>query len=269
MAPIVALLAKYIGPMLAQAVIDKLLASKGATSKMERVVDAIKKGMSVIAALRGEFGDDFLKAITYSLGTSNGHNWSYEAGCSDYIKIDPVKTGQEALTTLRDELNVNLDRLSMMGKTPENITLNYFRGNLNVWKRRYIEAVGMHEQASDIFATMDDLLDGSPRTFKDVLEKISRTSLGGIGALMIISGVLLACGVGVGLATSISMFLLGIPWMSVGVLVIPGVILVGLSRYKFTNEHAMSTCVRMAYKLLEVRAKAANVDSAHLNSGTA
>ena len=266
MVGIVALLAKSIGPMLAKAVIDKLLSSKGGASKIERVSDATGKGMSVIAALRGEFGDDFLKAITDSLSTLKGNKLSYEAGSSDYIRVDPDGTGQGALTALRDELNVNLDRLSLMENIPDDVLLNYFRGTLGAWKRRYIDILEIQEEASDIFATMDDLLDGNPLTFKDVLEKISKTSIGGVGALMVISGVLLASGVGVGLATTISMFLFGIPWLSVGALVIPGAIMFGLARYKFTKKHAMSVCVKMAYKLLEERAKASKVVPAPLMS---
>lgn len=269
MAAIVALLAKSIGPMLAKAVIDKLLSSKGGPSKIQRVADATEKGTSVIAALRGEFGDDFLKAITDSFGTLKDHKWSYEAGCSDYIKVDPDSTGLAALTALRDELNVNLDRLALMENLPDEVLLNYFRGTLGTWKRRYLDIFGPHKEASDMFATMDDLLDGNTRTFRDVLEKISKTSIGGVGALMVISGVLLASGVGVGLATSISIFLFGIPWLSVGALVIPGAIMIGLTRYKFTNKHAMSACVKMAYKLLEERAKVLNVDSTSINPGEA
>lgn len=254
-APILAALAKTIGPMLAQTVLDRLLTTKGASSKMQRSMAAMEKGVSVLAALRGEFGDDFLKVITGTIGDKKGHAWTYEAGVSDYIKLSSEGTEQKILTMLRDELNVNLDRLTMIGKVPEDALLNYFNGILGIWRKRYDEHIGVDENSRGVFAAMDDLLDGNKRTFKDALETISRTGLGGVGALMVLSGVLLATGTGVGLATSISLFLFGIPWISVGALVIPGAILLGLTRYKFNNKHAMSTCIKMSYKLLEDRHK--------------
>lgn len=251
MAPILAMLAKTVGPILAQSIMEKLLTSKGATSKLQRAMEAMEKGVSVIAALRGEFGDDFLKAITGSIGGGKNHEWTYEAGISDYIKLSSEESGQEVITLMRDELNINLDRLGMIGKVSDDALINYFSGTLGTWRTRYIEKMGTDDKTKEIFDTMDDLLDGTKRTFKDALETISKTSLGGVGALMVLSGVLLATGTGVGLATSISIFIFGIPWLSVGILVIPGAILLGLTRYKFTNKHAMSTCIKMAYKLLE------------------
>jgi hypothetical protein len=253
MITILSMLAKTVGPILAQGIMEKLLTTKGATSKLQRAMEAMEKGVSVIAALRGEFGEDFLKAITGTIGDSKAHAWTFEAGSFDYIRLCSEETTQAALPMLRDELNINLDRLVMLGKVSDDALLNYFSGTLGVWRTRYIEAIGLDEEAREIFAAMDDLLDGRKRTFKDALETISKTGLGGTGALMVLSGVLLATGTGVGVATSISIFMFGIPWISVGALVIPGAILLGLSRYKFSNKHAMSTCVKMAYKLLEER----------------
>lgn len=252
-AEILVVLAKTLGPMLAEKVMGKLLTTKGATSKLQRAMEAMEKGVSVLAALRGEFGDDFLKAISDGIVDKKGHAWTYEAGISEYIKLSSEGSGQGTLTILRDELNINLDRLTMIGKVPDDALLNYFTGTLGTWRARYIEQIGADEKTKEIFAAMDNLLDGTKRTFKDALETISKTGLGGAGALMVLSGVLLATGTGVGVATTISMFLFGIPWISVGVLVIPGAILLGLSRYKFSNNHAMSTCIKMSYKLLEAR----------------
>lgn len=246
-------LAAIVGPMIAERIVEWLLASKDGKSKMERVVEAINKGVSVIAALHGEFGDKFLRALSEVMGPKQEHPWTYEAGTADYQKIDPKKTGQEELAALRDELNINLDRLTAAGKVVDDALMNYFRGALSAWRQHYAQVLGLDEDAKQTFAAMDELLDGQKRTFKDVLEIISQTSFGGIGALMVISGVLLATSTGVGLATSISIFLFGIPWVSVGVLVIPGAILLGLSRCKFSSKHAMTTCIKMAYKLLEGR----------------
>ncbi|MBJ6799761.1 hypothetical protein [Geomonas propionica] len=248
-------LAAIVGPMVAQGILDRLLSSKGAGSKMERVVEAMGKGVSVIAALHGEFGEKFLNAISEVVGQKQGHAWTYEAGSSDYIKLDPPANRLEQLSALRDELNINLDRLIAIGKMSDDALMNYFRGTLSVWRQRYTQLIGFDEDAQQAFATMDQLLDGTKRNFRDVMEMISKTSLGGVGGLMVISGVLLATSTGVGLATSISIFLFGIPWASVGVLVIPGAILLGLSRCKFSSRHAMTTCIKMSYKLLEEKHK--------------
>jgi len=252
-APLLLPLAKTLGSVVAKGVLDKLLASKGADSKFQRALEATEKGMSVIAALRGEFGDDFLKAVTNSVSDKGAHGFSYEAGGNDYIKVSIEAGDQSDLAMLRDELNVNLDRLTILGDIPEDAHRNYFRGILSIWKRRYVESIGIDEDANTTFAVMDELLDGSKRTFKDVLESLSKTGLGTAGALMVIGGVLLATSTGVGLVTAISTFLFGIPWLAVGALVIPGAILVALSRYKFVNKHAVTTCVTLAYKLLERR----------------
>jgi len=77
---------------------------------------------------------------------------------------------------------------------------------------------------------------------------------------MVISGVLLSMGIGAGIITKISIFLVGIPWVNVGALVIPGVILVALAKYNFNDKHAMTACISMAYKLLEHRHKTLSVN---------
>lgn len=250
---ILAMLATTFGPMVSESIVKKLLNSKGANSKMERAMQTTEKGVSVIAALRGEFGDEFLNAITSVIGDKNAHSWTYDAGTTEYIKLNITGKSQEALIILRDELNINLDRLVMLSEIQQNDLLNYFRGTFSVWKMRYTDIFGYDAESKKIFDVMDDLLDGSKRSFKDVLETLTKTSLGGVGALMTISGVLLATSTGVGLGTLITTFLFGIPWIAVGSLVIPGVILLGLSRYKFGSKHAMSTCIKLAYKLLEIR----------------
>lgn len=239
--------------MLAQGIMGKLLNSKGSNSKMQRVLEATEKGVSIIAAMRGEFGDDFLQSLTGSISDSNTHGWTYEAGCADYIKLNSESEGQQRLDTLREELNINLDRLTIMSKVPDEVLLNYFRGTISIWRKRYIDNIGINEDARKTFAGMDALLDGNKPKFKDVLEKITRICLGGTGLIMVIKGVLLAINTRSGWIQKIKTSAKGIPWDDVGILVIPGVILIALSLYKFSNKHAVSTCIKMAYDLLEKR----------------
>lgn len=247
--------------MLAQAVMGKLLTSKGAGSKFERAAEAIKNGSSIIAALHGEFGNDFLNALNIGFNGKGDHHLDFDAGTRDYIKLR-TKKGEEALVLLRDELNVNLDRLVLAKKTPDEDFMNYFRGVLNEWRKRYYKLLGRDDEARKVFDAMDVLLEGQARTFRDVLEMLSKTSIGGVGALMVISGVLLATSTGVGVVTAISTFLFGIPWLSVGVLVIPGALLIALSRVKFGSRHAMTTCVKLAYRLLQDRQEAVRLQRA-------
>lgn len=257
MSTVLSLLGQSIGPTVAKAVLDRLRSVRGVDSKLQRVLEATEKGVSIIQALRGEFGDHYLKALAESMGKKSAPRWSYEAGTRDYIGLDlPSQDQIGAIGILRDELNINLDRLSVHFESGSNEKLrNHFRGMFSVWQERYTHVFGESKDDVSIFQAIDDLLGGDKRTFKDVLEILSRTSLGGVGALMVISGVLLSMGIGAGILAKISIFLVGIPWVNVGVLVIPGVILVALAKYNFNDKHAMTTCISMAYKLLERRHK--------------
>lgn len=253
MAPVLALLTKSIGPILAQGVIGKLLKTNGADSKMQRVLEATEKGVSIIAALRGEFGDDFLKALSGSTGDNNAQGFTYEAGCADYIKLNTETVGDARLATLREELNINLDRLTVMRKVADEVLLNYFRGTISCWKKRYIESFGYDDDARKVFAKMNDLLDGNNRKFKGVIENITRICFGGVGLYMMFYGVLLIINEKVGLWQQIKTKVAGFPMFEVGFLMITGAIFVALSRYKLSNKNAISTCIKMAYDLLEKR----------------
>ena len=79
---------------------------------------------------------------------------------------------------------------------------------------------------------MNDLLTGDSRNFRQIYELLSTTGLGGVGALMVIAGVMVATGTGVGIATAISTFVFGIPWITVGALVLPGALLVVMAAKK-------------------------------------
>jgi hypothetical protein len=247
---ILALLGTSIGPHLAKGVLEKLLTAKGSRTKMQRAFDATEKGVSIISALKGEFGDQFLNALG-DIRSKQQSMLSYEAGTSNYIKLEDERFVQNSIGLLRDELNINLDMLVGMDSNNPDQLKNYFIGTFSVWKSRYEKFLHVDADAKSTFSAIDELMSNDGKTFKDVLDILARTSLGGTGALMVIMGVLLATSTGVGLATAISTYIFGIPWLSVGILVIPGAILAALSRYKLRENHAMSTAVKMAYQLLE------------------
>ena len=69
--------------------------------------------------------------------------------------------------------------------------------------------------------------------------------------MMVIAGVMLANGVGFGIATAISTYVFGIAWVTVGALVLPGALLVVLVAKKARPMDDISLSVALAYKLLE------------------
>lgn len=245
-------LAKTLGPMVASALLEKLSNSRDSEQKFKRAMDMTTQGVTVLAALKSEFGDAFQEGLSQVMHT--GSALSFESGTAEYIQL-PADQNDDAgrICVLRDEVNVNLDRVCFAGKNEHDELTNYYRGVLSVWKRRYISLLGSNEDAATTFSAIDDLLDDSNKTFKDVLERLVRTGLGTGGALMTICGVFLATGTSVGLASSISMFLVGIPWLSVGALVVPGAILVGLSLCQFGSQHKLTMCTSLTYRLLDRR----------------
>jgi hypothetical protein len=80
---------------------------------------------------------------------------------------------------------------------------------------------------------------------------VSKTGIGGIGALLLISGVFTATGTGVGLVSAISLFIFGIPWITVAALVLPGALLMTLAAKKSRPADHLSLATGLAYKLLE------------------
>jgi hypothetical protein len=243
-------LLKTFGPTIAAKLFSALQTKEDGKGKLERALELSEKGASLVEQLRKQFGPDFDAALTEA-GSTGATGWSYEAGCSEYIKVLDGADGRSSIDLLRDELNINLDRISLMGNAAKTEVLNYFRGVLSEWKKRYISLLGEDEHAAHSFAAMQSLLDGEQRTYKDALNTIRSAGLGTAGALLIISGGLLATSTGVGVVTMITTFLFGIPLMTVSAFVIPGVILLALSRYKFTDTDAMSSCASIAYRLLE------------------
>jgi hypothetical protein len=68
---------------------------------------------------------------------------------------------------------------------------------------------------------------------------------------MVIMGVFVATGTGVGLVTTISIFVFGVPWLTVGALVLPGALLLMLAAKKTQPVDEISLSIALAYKLLD------------------
>ncbi len=241
-------LTSMFGKPIAESLINSLKSKKNGTQRFDEAADAMGKGLTAIEALKKSFGKDFLAGLNGVLGTSS--QFTYEAGTPNYIRLDD--TAASPIQVLRDELNVNLDRLSVLNAEGMEIK-SLFRGLVAVWKERCLQFVGgTHQDDIDsTLATIDRLLTGESRNYRQIYEMLSSTTLGGIGTLMVISGVFVATGTGVGVVSAISLFLFGIPWLAVGALVLPGSLLVVMAAKKTRPIDEISLAIAMAYKLLQ------------------
>lgn len=154
---------------------------------------------------------------------------------------------------LRDELNINLDRLAAL-KSNDLVLKNQFKGLMSVWQRRCLDHFGKSQHKGDLessFTTIDQLLNGEIKNMRQMLQVLTKTGLGTVGALMVIGGAIIATGTGAGLFTTISVFLFGVPWATVGLLVVPGALMLALAAKKLRPADEMSLSVALAYKLLD------------------
>jgi hypothetical protein len=255
-------LTAIFGTSVGKRLLEALAKRPNASQRMEQAGAAIAKGASAVEALKAAFGNEFMKALTEALGNAPGAGFSYEAGVNAYIKAD-LGGASDPRRILRDELNLNLDRIALAGTTNKGALKNHFKGALHVWRRRYQElAPDLYTgNVKAVFKDMDRLLDDTEKSFKDVYKLARITGLGVPGALLLIQGVFLATGTGVGIVAAISAFIFGIPWLHVGALVLPGAFMVALAAMHLRDDQAMSACVRLAYKLLDTGAHAATAPS--------
>ena len=219
-------LATLFGKPAAERLIQALGTRKDGSKRLEQTATAMASGATAIEALKQAFGKDFLATVNEVLGTSKAA-FTYEAGTQHYIR-------QEAAGLPPDLKNQAL-------------------GVVAVWGKRCLDLHGdtHKEDIAATLKTMNALLTGDSRNFRQIYELLSTTGLGGVGALMVIAGVLVATGTGVGIATAISTFVFGIPWITVGALVLPGALLVVMAAKKARPVDDVSLSVALAYKLLE------------------
>ena len=248
----VALLAMF-GKPLADKLWKGLLDKKDGAQKLEQAGAAMAQGLTAIDALKKFFGKDFLTLMNDAFGTAIHSAFTYESGTQDYIRVERPDAPPEEW--LRDELNINLDRLTVL-QGHADARRNHFLGLMKIWQARVrscFPAQGnpKRNDIDETFATINGLLDGETRNYRQIYQMISRTGLGGIGALMLISGVFVATGTGVGVVSAISLFIFGIPWVAVGALVLPGALLITLVAKKSRPADQLSLATGLAYRLLE------------------
>jgi hypothetical protein len=244
-------LGKQLGPALAGSVISRLKMTDKAEQRLDRVTSLITAGSTAIEAFQKVFGSDFDKAVIAAQREVKP-TWTYQAGQEDYVRVEPRQSGREAaLQSLRDELNVNLDRIARSSDVNGEKTLSHFLGMFNLWMSRYRQLIGREEDAEKTFRTIESLLDGSRKTFADAFRLLQQTGLGVTGAFLVIQAGMLASSAGVGVIAGIWMWLFGIPYVQIGTFAVSGALLIALSRVKFKSANSLSTSVAAAYKLLD------------------
>ena len=129
-------LISLIGKPLADGLIRAFTNRKNGQTKLDAAAEAMAKGASAIEALRQAFGKEFLPALNEALASSRKTPFAYEAGAQGYITLDE---GQSlSVRILRDELNVNLDRLAVLDGEHQ-VLVNQFRGLFATWEARCLD----------------------------------------------------------------------------------------------------------------------------------
>lgn len=242
-------LATMFGKSIAEKFLKGLNGRKGGKQKLEEVSMALAQGASAIDALKKAFGKEFLSVLNEAIGTTSNSRFSYEAGTQSYFRIDEAPATTK---TLRDELNINLDRLAALEAQTVDLK-NQFRGLMSVWQERCRQFIGSthREDIEATFSTIQKLLKGELKNYRQIYQMLSSTSIGGIGAMLIIGGVIIATSTGVGVITAITVFFVGVPWLTIGAMVLPGTLMIVLASKKTKPVDEMSLSVALAYKLLE------------------
>ena len=249
---LIAVLGKEIGLPLAKNVVTRLTSTKPGLSKVEKATAMINSGSSALEAFQKTFGNvDFDKALTAAIEPgSNG--WTYEAGQQEYVRLQKNSGKQKApASLLREELNLNLDRVIRVYGNKKSDVDNYFLGLLRQWQNRYVELIGEDDDSRQTFQTIESLLDGHRKTFAEVFRMLQKTGLGMAGAALVIQAALIATSTGVGIIAWLTTWWVGIPLLQVAGLAVAGGLLFGLSRMDFSPSNAKSATIAVAYKLLD------------------
>lgn len=244
-------LVSIFGKAAANKLIATLTNKPNGAQKMEAAAAAMQTGATAIEALKSVFGEEaFFKAMNAATGKGRS-SFSYEAGIAEYIKAD-TDPPAHPFQVLRDELNINLDRLNLMETTDKRALKNHVRGLFHVWKGRYKELAPGHynDDAKATFEVIGKLL-SEQNTVKDLLKMVGIAGLGGWGLLMIAQAVFIVTGTGVGILALISFFLFGIPGLWVAALVLGGAICVVVAGKLASLDDGISKCIKRAYGLIE------------------
>ena len=206
----------------------------------------VAKGVGIIEALRQCFGSEFVSAFS---ALRSGSPYDYESGVSEYIRLESsAYLDFSSLDLLRDELNINLERIMVLGGGGRDLE-NNFRGAFSVWMRRYDEIIGSDAASESAFSAIRKLLDGTERSFAEAFKMLQK-GFGLSAAVLAVMAGLVATGTGVGLVATINMWLFGTPWTAVLGLFSSAAFMFALSRIKVSQTSSMTMAIKLAYQLL-------------------
>lgn len=251
---LIGLIGKEIGLPLAKKLVSGLASGQDSAGRVEKITALVKNGSTAMAAFQDTFGVvDFDKALTTAIG-NGAKGWTHEAGRQEYVRIERIEGSHRLPTSLlREELNLNLDRIIRIYGSEDSEVNNYFIGLFRQWQERYVELIGDDEDSRSTFKTVESLLDGRRKSFADVFRMLQKTGLGMAGAVLVIQAALIATSTGVGIIAWITTAFMGIPMVQIGALAVAGGLLFGLSRMDFAPSNAKSATIAIAYKLLDRR----------------
>ena len=199
--PAILALAAELGTRLAKKVGASLETKPDVSDSFEKVTSLIKTGIAAVDAFDKVFGKDFRDALSEKTDRRL-NEFTYEAGRSDYIRIEPAENNPHRI--LRTELNINLDRLSHRQVMSEVELRNYSLGIFREWMDRYNNLIVESDDSKQTFMAIESLLDGRNRTFREVFCLLQKTGLGFLGALLVLIAVHIATSTGVGVIAHIA-----------------------------------------------------------------
>lgn len=253
-AALLLLLGKEIAVPVARGVIKRLSAESRGAHRLEQSLELARSGMSTVAAMRSVFGEDFAKALAEASATGRT-GWSFEAGRKEYVRLSGTspKSLAARLAFVREELNLNLDRISAFHEEAEKNSKKYARGLFAEWRLRYAELIGEDRDSIDTFKAVEKLLDDTRKSYATALRIMQVTSLGSVGAVLVVYGLMVGTATGMGVFAAISAWLVGVPFIAAATAVVPGVILLALASVSLKDKDAVSAAVQVAYRLLDRR----------------
>jgi hypothetical protein len=247
---LVVTLAAMFGKPVADRLAKGLLERKNGAQKFEQATAAMAQGLTAIDALKNTFGKEFFLVLNEAMGLSGKTSFTYEASTQAYIRL--ADENVDSVKILRDEFNINLDRLSVMDMKKTSVQ-NQFLGMLLVWQDRcqnYLEPEN-HREIKVACDSIRSLIRGEVSNRRKIKRSIFSVVLGGVGVLMIAKGVFAAIGYKVGIFNTVDLILHGIPWRQVGPMIIIGLLLVLFSILSKKQDDEVTQAISIAYDLLE------------------
>ncbi len=250
---LLALLIKEIGQPVAGK-IWQVINGSDYQNQMKKASEICHEGASALSALNRAFGNQFNEILNDAINP-DGSCFSFEAGRKKYVHLTTDSEGPDTIIpVLRDELNVNLERITGLHKKDKDPVQNYFRGCFVQWSDNYkkqLAPLSIEEEKN--FKKINKLIDGRHHAFVGILDIFRKTILGTSGMMIIGKACLIILSVGIGIYAQTKIWLLGLPLGLIASCMMAGAVLIVLASLRVKKLDIMSECVRIAYGMLEKR----------------